>query len=82
MGILLGAINYFSIYYIIRALSSFSIDGALVYPSLNIGIIIGASVVGILAFGERLSLMNKIGLSLAVLAIVLISYQEILGAIL
>lgn len=80
-GIILGAINYFSIYYIIRSLSAFSNDGALVYPSINIGIIIGATVIGILAFGEKLSLINKVGLSLAVLAIILISYQEIVGTI-
>ena len=76
-GVVLGVVNYFSIYFLLRSLSHFKNDGALLYPLLNVGIIIMASLVSVLFFKERLSRINLLGLTLAVSAIVLISYQEL-----
>jgi multidrug transporter EmrE-like cation transporter len=77
-GIALGAINYFSIYFLIKSLSSFNNDGALVYPLLNVGIILIASGVSVVFFREKLSRLNIAGLSLAIFSIIFISYQELL----
>ncbi len=73
-GMLLGVINYFSIYFLIRSLSSFNHDGALVYPLLNVGIILAAAIVSVSFFKERLTKINIIGLTLAIVSIVLISW--------
>ncbi|UII23061.1 hypothetical protein [Fulvivirga ligni] len=78
-GLALGIINFFSIYFLLVGLSSFNNDGAFVYPLINVGIIVISSLVSIIFFRERLSVKNQIGIALAVLAIFLISYQEILS---
>ena len=74
-GIVLGVPNYFSIFFIFEALSAYDNNGAMVYPVLNIGIITLSAVMGVLLFRERLSLINWLGLVVAALAIVLISWQ-------
>lgn len=76
-GIALGVPNYFSIYFIVKALDEFENNGAFFYPILNINIILFSSLFAIIFFKEKLLPVNKLGLGLAVLAILLISYQEI-----
>ena len=78
-GTVLGVINYFSLYYIVKALTAFNNDGAIVYPVLNVGIILMSSLVSRIIYKERLSVLNKGGLVMAVLAIIFIFYQEILA---
>lgn len=78
-GIGLGIPNYFSIYFIVKALAAFQNNGAFFYPLLNISIILLSSLFAILFFKEKLLVVNKIGLVLAVMAILLISYQEIIN---
>lgn len=77
-GIMLGIINYFSLYFLVRALSAFNNDGAMVYPILNMGIIMLSAVVSVLFFHEKMERKNKLGLIISFLAIFLISYQELL----
>ncbi|MGB5927339.1 MAG: hypothetical protein WBH03_04155 [Cyclobacteriaceae bacterium] len=80
-GITLGVPNYFSIYFLIKALSAFDNNGAILYPMLNIGIIIISSLLAVVLFREHLRPVNKAGIALAVLAIILLSHQEILAAL-
>lgn len=76
-GLILGIINYFSIYFVVKALTALENDGAMVYPLLNMGIILFSTIVSIILFKESLRAVNKIGLILSILAIFMISYQEI-----
>lgn len=76
-GIALGIPNYFSIFFLLMALSAFGNDGAFLYPVNNIGIILTGALGAVLVFREKLSTLNLVGLGMAVLALVLISYQEI-----
>jgi drug/metabolite transporter (DMT)-like permease len=78
-GIALGIPNFFSIFFQLKALSAFDNNGALLYPSLNIGIIIGSTLAAILFFKEHLSKVNKIGISIAILAILLLSHQAVIN---
>lgn len=78
-GILLGIPNYFSIYFLIKALYAFGNDGAFLYPLNNIGIILAGALGAVLFFGEKLTKVNLAGLALAVVALLLISYQEIIA---
>ena len=73
----LGVPNFLSFYTLLLALSAFGGNGAFVYPLYNIGVILLAAGMAALFFRERLSTANKIGLALAVLAIGLISWQEL-----
>lgn len=80
-GLYLGIPNYFSIYLQLKALSAFDNNGAILYPSLNIGVIIASTLTAILLFKEKLSRINVIGVVLAIIVILLLSHQEILKAI-
>lgn len=76
-AVTLGIPNFLSFYTLVMALSAFGGNGAFVYPLYNIGVILMAALLAALFFREQLSTANKIGLVLAVLAIGLISWQEL-----
>ena len=76
-AISLGIPNFLSFYTLLLALSAFGGNGAFVYPVYNIGVILVSALMAALFFKEKLSLLNKVGLVLAVLAIGLISWQEL-----
>ena len=78
-AVTLGIPNFLSFYTLLLALSAFGSNGAFVYPLYNIGVILLAALLASVFFREHLSTGNKIGLGLAVLAIGLISWQELLG---
>ena len=77
-GIYLGIPNYFSLYFLLLTLSSFNNNGAVVYPILNVGIIVSSSMAAFFIFNDKLIKQNIIGMVLAVIAIFLISYQDII----
>ena len=76
-GICLGVPNYFSVYFIIKALTALENDGAILYPLLNVGIIVFSSFAAVILFKEKLAFINKVGIILALLAIIMLSHQEI-----
>ncbi len=78
-GICLGIPNFFSIFLLLKVLSGFDGDGALVFPVFNISVILMAAIASYFLFKEQLSIINKLGLALAIFAILLISYQEVQG---
>jgi len=71
-GLFLGIVNYFSVYYILQALDHLHNNGAQVFPIFNTGIILGSALVGILFFKEKLSRINKLGIAIAVVSILLV----------
>jgi drug/metabolite transporter (DMT)-like permease len=71
-GFALGIPNYFSLYFLLRTLSDFKNDGAVVFPVVNIGIIVVASLAAVLIFKEKLSGLNLIGICLSAVSIILI----------
>jgi len=77
-GLYLGIPNYFSIYFVLKALNAFENDGSLMFPILNISIILLSSLVALAFFKEKLRWINWLGLIIAIGAIFMISYQEIL----
>ena len=73
-GIIIGIPNFFSIYLIIKGLE-LGWKGAILFPVNNVGVIILTAVIGILAFQEKLSKANYLGLVLALIAVILFSIQ-------
>jgi drug/metabolite transporter (DMT)-like permease len=65
-GVVLGVSNYLSYLFLVNALRDFGGNGALLFPLYNLGTILLATTLGVVGFGERLSLVNKLGLGLAV----------------
>ncbi len=71
-GIVLGVPNYLSIFFLIKALRDFDNNGALIFPILNIGVILINSAVALLFFKEKLNWYNYVGLCLALVSLLLI----------
>lgn len=71
----LGIPNFLSFYFLLKALDEFKNNGAYVLPVYNIGVILASTAVALLFFKERLNKLNWIGLTLAVVAILFISWQ-------
>lgn len=79
-GFLLGFPNFLSFYFLLKALQDFGNSAAFVFPIYNILSMLTSALLAWVLFKETLQPLNKLGLALAVLAIFLISYQEILAA--
>jgi drug/metabolite transporter (DMT)-like permease len=72
-GIVLGIPNYFSIYFLVKALRSDLFDSSGIFTINNVGIVIISTLLGIVFFKEQLSVKNWIGITLAVISIALVS---------
>ncbi|WP_211220149.1 hypothetical protein [Hugenholtzia roseola] len=75
-GIVLGVPNFFSVLLLLVVLRIFDNNGALVFPIFNISVIVSATLLSIILFSEKLFWWNKVGVVAAVVAVVLISYQN------
>lgn len=74
-GIVLGIPNYGSMLFMLLALSS-GLEGSFVFPVANVSIIIATTIGAVTLFREKLSRLNWIGISLAVTAILLITFKN------
>jgi len=72
-GIGLGVPNYFSIYFLIKALRYNEIDSSTIFTLNNVAILLVSTVAGILLFKEKLSLKNWTGIALAIASIIVIT---------
>ncbi len=75
-AIILGIPNYFSIYFLIKALQIKSLSSSAIIPINNISILILVSLVGIFLLKEKITKLNLIGLILALLSITLIYFGD------
>lgn len=75
-GIILGIPNYFSIYFLLTAIKSFSLKSAFVFGINNIGIVLLSTLLSVIIFKEKLTLINKFGVLISVLSIFLIAYAS------
>lgn len=73
-GLLLGALNFANIFFYVRAHQALPHSPATVFATMNIGVVALGTLVGVAFFGERTGAWNRIGLALAVLAIVLVAF--------
>jgi uncharacterized membrane protein len=76
-GVILGVPNFLSLYFLLKALAAFGNSAAYVFPVYNILTMLVSSFAAWVIYKEKLNIYNKIGLLLAVAAIMLISYQEL-----
>lgn len=72
-GIILGLPNYGSIYFLIKTLELPGLESSVIFPINNVAIVICSAVMGVVLFKEKLSIKNKSGIALAVLAIAIIA---------
>jgi drug/metabolite transporter (DMT)-like permease len=75
-GMILGIPNYFSIFYLVKALESNVLSSSAIIPINNIAVLFVVSLFGIFIFMEKLSKVNYAGLLLTLIAILLIVYGD------
>ncbi|MGF1925264.1 MAG: EamA/RhaT family transporter [Bacteroidia bacterium] len=76
-GCVLGLFNFGNILCYLKAHRAMSNDPSTVFAAMNMGVIIGGSLIGILIFKEKLNKLNYLGLGLALVAIVLITLAQL-----
>jgi drug/metabolite transporter (DMT)-like permease len=75
-GWILGVANFGNILFYLKAHTALSKNPSTVFSAMNIGVIALGTLVGLVVFNERLSILNKIGVALAVIAIVVITISN------
>jgi multidrug transporter EmrE-like cation transporter len=75
-GCILGFFNFFNILFYLKAHRAMADNPSTVFAAMNIGVIILGTLVGIFIFREKLNKLNYWGLSLALVAILLITLSQ------
>lgn len=75
-GICLGIPNYFSIYFLLKALQHPTWNSASVFTINNVAIVMFSTILGILLFKEILTFKNWLGLGLAITSIILVAFGD------
>jgi hypothetical protein len=77
IGWILGIANFGNILFYIKAHQSLAKNPSVVFSSMNIGVIIFGTLIGVFIFKEKLSMFNKAGIILAIIAITIIYYPQL-----
>lgn len=72
-GIILGIINYLSMYYLIKALQVEGLESSAFFTINNVAIVTLSTLIGLLFFKEKLDLKNWLGIAMAVISIALVT---------
>lgn len=75
-GIALGVPNYFSVFFLLKALSMDNMESSVIIPMNNMSIVGIGALAGVLFFREKVSRINLLGIALCILAISLIAFSD------
>ncbi|OOF38531.1 hypothetical protein BKK47_09035 [Rodentibacter mrazii] len=75
-GVILGVLNFFNILFYIKAHQSFGSNPTLVFAGMNIGVICLGTITGALAFKEKISKINWLGIIFSLTAIFCLYYLD------
>ena len=75
-GIILGILNFFNIFFYLKAHQYFAENPTTVFATMNFGVILLGTLIGAIYFKEKLSKKNIIGLVLAVIAILFVVLSQ------
>lgn len=70
-GLLLGVANFGSIYFLINALNSINFNSSMVLGMNNLGVVVLSILIAVFIFKEKMLKINKIGVLLSLLIVVL-----------
>lgn len=73
-GLALGIPNFFSIYFLLRALQNEVWNSASVFTINNVAIVMLSTLLGIILFKEKISIKNWGGIALAIISIFLVAF--------
>ncbi len=72
-GVVLGIPNYFSVYFLLRALQNNALGSGSIFTINNVAVVVVCTLLGILVFRERIGPKNWVGIGLALFSIVLVA---------
>ncbi len=72
-GLILGTLNYASLYFMISALKSTRFDDSVIFGFNNIGVVLFSVLIGIIFYHEKISKLNIVGIFLSLLAVYFLS---------
>ena len=75
-GIALGVPNYFSIIFLLKALQVEGFESSTLFTINNVGIVIVSTLIGVILFKEKMTTKNIIGVFLAILGIVMVTFAS------
>ncbi|MDX1469985.1 MAG: DMT family transporter [Flavobacteriaceae bacterium] len=73
LGMLLGIVNFGSIFFLLKTLDLPNFESSTVFTINNVSIVLLTTLIGLVIFKEKLFAKNWVGISLAIVAIILIS---------
>lgn len=73
-GIILGIVNYFSLYFLVKCLAVEGMESSLVFSITNLLVVIISALVAFLFFNEKTDSRRLTGLALAVIAIIILYF--------
>lgn len=74
-GMALGGFNFANILFYMKAHRALPDNPSTVFTGVNVGVIALGALVGMLVFNEKMSFVNKIGVILAVISVLIIAYS-------
>lgn len=75
-GIMLGALNFGSIYFVIRAMNSEVLSNSIIYGICNTTAVLLSIILGMLIFKEKMSHLNLFGGFMAIVTIILMTLSN------
>lgn len=74
LGVALGAVNFGSLFFLMKALASKMMDSSVIFGLNNLAIVALSTLVGMTFYREKLSNLNRTGLLLAFISIFILIY--------
>jgi len=72
-GLLVGASNFANILFYVKAHRALPENPAVVFATMNLGVVVLGTLVGVFAFREKLARLNVMGIALAIAAVAIIA---------
>lgn len=76
-GLFLGVLNFGNIFFYLKAHQVLANNPSTVFASMNFGVIALGSFIGIVVFKEKLSKMNYLGIFMAIIAVIIITFSQV-----
>jgi len=75
-GWILGIVNFANILFYLRAHQALANSPSTVFSAMNIGVIALGALIGFIIFKEKLSNVNKAGIALAIVAVIILTFSQ------
>ncbi len=72
-GLILGIVNYYSIYLLLKALQFEGFESSTLFTINNVAIVMLSTLMGLIVFKEKLHTKNWIGIIIAIISIILVT---------